>query len=130
MDCLRKSGRVCPFRRSPRFSERGMFAVNWVHLLETLMLVCFGAAWPLSILKSWRARTARGKSLGFLTVILLGYTAGIAKVYLVDGFQGFLLIPYSINFTLVGIETLLYFRNARIDRETEREALARFQSEP
>ena len=91
------------------------------------MLLCFGAAWPLSILKSWRARTARGKSLGFLAVILLGYTAGIAKVYLVDGFRAFLLIPYSINFTLVGIETLPYFRNARLDREAERER-ARLQA--
>ena len=64
-----------------------MSVLNWVHLLETLMLICFGAAWPLSILKSWRARTARGKSLGFLMVILLGYTAGIAKVYLVDDYK-------------------------------------------
>ena len=99
--------------------------MNWVPLLETLMLICFGAAWPLSILKSWRARTARGKSLGFLLVILLGYTAGIAKVYLVDGFRAFLLIPYSINFTLVAAETVLYFRNSRFDREAERAALPR-----
>ena len=83
-----------------------MSVLNWVHLLETLMLICFGAAWPLSILKSWRARTARGKSLEFLTVILLGYTAGIAKVYLVDGFQGFLLIPYAINFMPLSLGTV------------------------
>lgn len=111
-----------PRIHSLSFCERGMSVLNWVHLLETLMLICFGAAWPLSILKSWRARTARGKSLGFLTVILLGYTAGIAKVYLVDGFQGFLLIPYTINFILVGTETALYFRNTRLDRQSERES--------
>ena len=81
------------------------------------MLICFGAAWPLSILKSWRARTARGKSLGFLVVILVGYAAGITKVYLVDGLQGFLLIPYSINATLVLVETALYFRNSRLDKK-------------
>ena len=104
--------------------------MNWVHLLETLMLICFGAAWPLSILKSWRARTARGKSLGFLAVILLGYMAGIAKVYLVDGIQGFLLIPYSINFILVGTETVLYFRNTRLDRQSEREADVRTREVP
>lgn len=107
-----------------------MSVLNWVHLLETLMLICFGAAWPLSILKSWRARTARGKSLGFLMVILLGYTAGIAKVYLVDGIQGFLLIPYSINFILVGTETVLYFRNTRLDRQSEREADVRTREVP
>ena len=62
------------------------------------------------------------EALGFLTLILLGYTAGIAKVYLVDGFQGFLLIPYAINFILVGTETALYFRNIRLDRQSERES--------
>ena len=64
---------------------------------------------PLSIAKGCQSNT-------------LGYTAGIAKVYLVDGFQGFLLIPYAINFILVGTETALYFRNTRLDRQSERES--------
>lgn len=86
-----------------------------VKILETIMLVCFGAAWPLSILKSWRARTAKGKSIEFLLVILLGYIAGIAKVILSDGWGGFLLIPYTINFVMVACDTCLYFRNLRLD---------------
>ena len=48
-----------------------------------------------------------------------------SRVYLVDGFRAFLLIPYSINFTLVATETVLYFRNSRFDREAERAALPR-----
>ena len=88
----------------------------WVKILETIMLICFGAAWPLSIMKSWRARTAKGKSLGFLSVILAGYVAGIAKVILSDGWGGFLLIPYSINFLLVACDICLYFRNSNLDR--------------
>ena len=60
--------------------------MNWGKLLETVMLICFGAAWPFSITKSWRARTAKGKSIGFLLVILTGYVAGIAKVCITDGF--------------------------------------------
>ena len=88
-----------------------------VKILETVMLVCFGAAWPLSILKSWRARTAKGKSLGFLAVILAGYVAGIAKVLLSDGPGGFLLIPYGINFVMVLIDLLLYLRNHRLDQQ-------------
>ena len=96
----------------------------WVNALETIMLICFGAAWPLSIWKSWRARTAKGKSIGFLAVILIGYAAGVAKVYLVEGIHGFLLIPYSINILLVSTEAALYFRNSRLDREREREAQA------
>ncbi|MCI6955813.1 MAG: hypothetical protein SPI15_01255 [Candidatus Faecousia sp.] len=38
-------------------------------VLEILMLVCFGASWPLNILKSWRARTAKGKSILFNILI-------------------------------------------------------------
>jgi hypothetical protein len=44
---------------------------------EAAMLVCFGASWPVSILKTWRARTVRGKSLIFLLLILVGYISGI-----------------------------------------------------
>ena len=90
--------------------------MNLVKILETLMLICFGAAWPLSIAKSWKARTAKGKSIGFLLVILMGYVAGIAKVILSDGWRGFLLIPYSINFLMVACDMCLYFRNSKLDK--------------
>ena len=53
-----------------------------------------------------------------LVVILTGYVAGIAKVLLSDGPGGFLLIPYGINFVMVSIDTLLYFRNRRLDKQT------------
>jgi hypothetical protein len=80
-----------------------------------MMLVCFGAAWPLAIMKSWKSRTAKGKSLSFLINVLIGYVAGSAKVVLTDGWGVFLLIPYSINFGMVGIDTVLYFRNRKLD---------------
>lgn len=88
-------------------------------ILETVMLVCFGAAWPLSIIKSWRSRTAKGKSISFLVVVLVGYVAGIAKVLITDGIGGFLLIPYAINFLMVFSDACLYFRNKRLDAERE-----------
>ncbi len=94
--------------------------MDWVKILETTMLVCFGAAWPLSVYKSWKSRTTKGKSIGFILVILLGYVAGISKVYIAEGFGGFLMIPYAINLLLVFTDCLLYFRNYRIDREEGR----------
>ncbi len=90
-----------------------------VKILETIMLLCFALAWPFSIMKSWRARTTKGKSIGFLAVILTGYVAGISKVLISEGFGGFLLIPYTFNFALVFTDTLLYFRNKAIDRKNE-----------
>ena len=89
--------------------------MNPASILETIMLVCFGFAWPLSIIKSWQSRTSEGKSLFFLAVILTGYAAGISKVLVLDGITGFLLIPYSINFIMVWIDTILYFRNKKLD---------------
>lgn len=88
-------------------------------LLEALMLICFGAAWPLAIVKSWKSRTAKGKSLSFLVSILVGYVAGFMKVALTEGWTAFLLIPYSINLFMVSIDMILYFRNRRIDRLEE-----------
>ena len=88
----------------------------WEKILETTMLVCFGAAWPFSIWRSFKSRTAKGKSIGFLLIVLAGYVAGIAKVIITDGLKGFLLIPYTINFCMVFCDTCLYFRNSRLDK--------------
>ena len=46
-------------------------------LLETLMILCFGLSWPISIRKSWISRTAKGKSLFFEFFIWIGYIFGI-----------------------------------------------------
>ena len=51
-------------------------------ILEVVMIVSFGASWPMNVLKSWRARTTKGKSLAFLCLILFGYIAGITGKFL------------------------------------------------
>ena len=45
---------------------------------EVLMLLCFGLSWPFNITKSWKSRTAKGKSLLFELIIVVGYLCGIA----------------------------------------------------
>ena len=35
-------------------------------ILEIIMILCFGASWPFNVYKSYRARTAKGKSLLFV----------------------------------------------------------------
>ena len=42
-------------------------------ILEIIMILCFGASWPFNVAKSYRARTAKGKSLLFLILIEVGY---------------------------------------------------------
>jgi hypothetical protein len=79
---------------------------------EIAFLICFGAAWPASIVKSWRSRSNKGKSIFFLCLILTGYAMGILhKVfYSMDG----VIILYILNFLMVLTDMTLYFRNSRI----------------
>lgn len=46
-------------------------------IFEMFMVILFGVSWPTSIIKSWKARTAKGKSILFLYFIAAGYVCGI-----------------------------------------------------
>ena len=50
-------------------------------LLEIIMIVSFGCSWPMNVIKSYKARTTKGKSLAFLLLIFFGYIAGIASKF-------------------------------------------------
>lgn len=84
-------------------------------LLEAIMILLFGVAWPASIMKSYRARTARGKSLVFLFCVAVGYLAGIASKF-VAGTVNYVLFFYALNLAMVAVDIALYFRNRRLDR--------------
>ncbi len=81
-------------------------------LFEILMLLSFGFAWPFSIAKSIKSKSAAGKSLFFLAIILLGYACGITNK-IING-ANYVLIFYIINFVMVSIDVGLYFRNRAI----------------
>ncbi|MEI8123062.1 MAG: hypothetical protein WCI20_13575 [bacterium] len=49
-----------------------------MNVLEVGMLLCFGASWPFSVHKTWKAKTCKGRSLIFLWLVLVGYGFGIA----------------------------------------------------
>lgn len=90
--------------------------------LEIVMLVSFGASWPINVVKSYRARTAKGKSLVFLLLILFGYVAGIAAKLINETYMAsisqkwYVLFFYVLNFIMVFADLCLYVRNRRIDR--------------
>ena len=90
-------------------------------ILEMIMLISFGASWPLNVYKSYKARSAKGKSIGFLCLILLGYVAGILGKLLNIGYMGslsqkwYVLFFYCLNFVTVFLDFCLYFRNRKID---------------
>lgn len=92
-------------------------------ILEVIMIVSFGLSWPLNVIKSYKARTTKGKSLAFLLLIFFGYIAGIASKFVNESYMAsisekwYVLFFYVLNFIMVGADLIMYIRNRRIDKE-------------
>ena len=94
------------------------------HLLEALMILCFGLSWPLSIYKSWTSRTAKGKSLYFEVFIWIGYIFGIANKFISymnnpdkDWIFFLAWAFYFLNIAEITVDMVLYFRNVKLDKK-------------
>ena len=85
-------------------------------IFEIIMVVSFGASWPFNVLKSYRARTTKGKSLLFLVLIFFGYICGIISKLSAESFKWYVLFFYVLNLIMVGMDLLLYIRNAKLDK--------------
>ncbi len=94
-------------------------------IFEIIMIVSFGASWPFNVIRSYKARTAKGKSLAFLCLILFGYVAGIISKLINEGYMAnfgskwYVLFFYVLNFIMVFADFLLYFRNKKLDKIAE-----------
>lgn len=77
--------------------------------LEIVMMICFGVAWPFSIVRSWKARSTTGKSGIFLWIILVGYLAGIGHKILYN-YNGVIFF-YLLNTLLVSTDIAIFHRN-------------------
>jgi len=84
-------------------------------VFEAGMLLCFGVAWPINIIKSYRSRTAAGKSVIFEYAIEVGYICGIIHKLLYS--RDIVLILYIINFVMVSVDMALYYCNRALDRK-------------
>jgi hypothetical protein len=83
---------------------------------EAAMIICFGLSWPLSVVKSWRSRTTKGKSLLFEIFILIGYLCGIVGKLITHNIT-YVLIFYFINVVMVAFDLCLYYRNSKLDKQ-------------
>jgi hypothetical protein len=81
-------------------------------IFEIIMLVCFGAAWPFSIYRSYTSRSVQGKSLLFLLVIFVGYISGI--LHKIFYYYDNVIFLYTVNMLMVGTDIILYLRNRRL----------------
>ena len=86
-------------------------------VFELGMLICFGVSWPISVVKSYRMKTAKGKSLPFLLAIVIGYVSGIIHKLLYS--RDIVLVMYIINLCMVSTDLVLYFINRRYDKQRE-----------
>ena len=93
--------------------------MNYTHLFEALMLVCFGFSWPLNVSKAYRARTAKGMSLPFIILIITGYIAGITAKIMNSQFN-YVLAVYFLNLAIVMTNMFVYFRNKGLDKKAEK----------
>lgn len=90
-------------------------------ILEIIMIVSFGASWPMNVIKSYKARTTKGKSLAFLCLIFFGYIAGIASKFTNEAYMAeisskwYVLFFYVLNLIMVGLDLCIYARNKKID---------------
>ena len=85
-------------------------------IFESVMLICFGLSWPLNVIKAYKAKTAKGTSLPFILLIIIGYVAGItAKV--ITGQINYVLIVYLLNLLIVSLNIVVYIRNMTLDRK-------------
>ena len=95
-------------------------------ILEIIMLICFGASWPFNVIKSYKARTSKGKSPTFLILIIIGYIVGICSKFANEAYMAqfgekwYVLFFYALNLVMVSADLVLYVRNKRLDKKAEK----------
>ena len=95
---------------------------NMAEIFEMIMIVLFGASWPINVVHSYKARTNKGKNLAFLVLIFAGYIFGIISklvnpLYIAEiSSKWYVLFFYILNFLMISADLLLYVRNGKIDK--------------
>ena len=94
---------------------------------EIAMLCLFGCSWPFNIAKALKAKTAKGKSIGFELLIFTGYIIGLyGKLYAYKqtGTLAYSVWFYIADILMVSIDLVLYCINAKRDKAAAQEGRA------
>ena len=85
-------------------------------IFESIMLICFGLSWPLSLIKNIKAKSAKNMSLQFTLLIITGYIAGIsAKI--IGHKINYVLVIYLLNLIIVSANVVVYYINKGYDQK-------------
>ena len=79
---------------------------------ESIMLLCFGLSWPISVYKSLKSKSTKGKSIIFIIAIIVGYISGIVGK-IINNSINYVLVIYIFNLVMVFIDLILFFINKR-----------------
>ena len=86
---------------------------------EIAMLCLFGCSWPFNIAKALRTKTAKGKSVVFEVLVIVGYLIGLfGKLYAYrqTGTLAYSVWFYIADILMVSVDLVLYCVNARRDK--------------
>lgn len=95
-------------------------------ILEMIMLICFGASWPVNISKLIRSKSTKGASILFYFLIWLGYIAGIiSKLFTIVSYNGpwyeavkwYVLLIYIINLIMLTTGITVWFCLRRKEKQ-------------
>ena len=84
------------------------------------MLIAFGVSWPFNIIKSWKSKTAKGKSIVFEYIVVAGYLIGLlGKIisWRITGELAYSIWFYIADIIMVVTDIVLYYRNVALDRQ-------------
>ena len=87
-----------------------------MQIFEIIMLICFGLSWPISVYKSVRSRSTKGKSAVFIVAIIIGYISGILGK-IVNHQLSYVVVLYCLNLIVVSADLALYCLNAKHEKE-------------
>ena len=88
-------------------------------IFEAIMMVCFGASWPVSIWKTVKVQNPNGKSVIFLWLVEIGYISGI--IYKL-AHPDWVIALYCLNAAMVGTDLFLEMKYNRMRRKEKARA--------
>lgn len=97
---------------------------TFVEICETIMLICFGISWPISVYKSLKTKSTKGKSVVFIFAIIIGYVFGLTGKIIgsatgVKETSWFVFVVYAFNLVVVSTDLVIYFINKKNEEKAE-----------
>ena len=91
----------------------------FANILETIMIISFGISWPMNLIRSYRSRSTKGKSILFNYFILFGSICGVISKILSHTFN-LAFYFYFPNIIMVTCDIILYYRNKKLEKAAEK----------